>query len=498
MKKISVKNIWALAALLSLGACKKQLDLYPYSSIEISQSFKTVKDATTYNVGLYADFRGTQYGSYMFSQDVQADQLNATLDFGNRNGNPHRWGQSFLSDDGALSGAWAGYYFALRNINLCIENFPKIPTTTPAEATSLNKYIGDAYLARAYYYSELIKRFAKPYEAATASSDLGVPLVLKYDVPAKPTRATVKQVYDQILADIAQAKTLITNSGTVGASSFNKDVVLALESRVRLNMQDWSGAMAIANTLISSGTYPLVTTSASFSAMWKTDATAESIMQCFVSAPNELPNTNNIYLGYTAATGRYTPDFLPTQSIINFFETGDYRKTAYFAVLPVTIQGVAYSTLTLVNKYPGNPSLFTTAATNYAQAPKAFRIAEQYLIYAEAAARLGGANEALGLARLNLLRQARGLTASTATGAAYLQAVKDERTREFAFEGYRLWDLKRWHEGFTRGTPQNLNPINQGPTYNLLTIQPDDLKFVWGLPLNDMTANPNLTQNPGW
>ena len=178
MKKLFIKNMVAFAAILSLGSCEKKLDLYPYNSIELSQSFKTVKDAATWNTGLYADFRGRVYGSYNISQDVQADQLNATLDFGNRNGNPHRWGTSYLADDGALSGSWSGYYFALRNINTCIAGFETIKTTTAADATALNKYKGDAYLARAYYYSELVLRFAKAYDKATAATDLGVPLVL--------------------------------------------------------------------------------------------------------------------------------------------------------------------------------------------------------------------------------------------------------------------------------------------------------------------------------
>jgi len=125
MKKLLIKNMVAFAAILTLGSCEKRLDLYPYNSIELSQSFKTAKDAATWNNGLYSDLRGRVYGSYNISQDVQADQLNATLDFGNRNGNPHRWGTSFLSDDGALSGPWQGYYFGLRNINTCIAGFEK-------------------------------------------------------------------------------------------------------------------------------------------------------------------------------------------------------------------------------------------------------------------------------------------------------------------------------------------------------------------------------------
>ena len=193
MKKIFNKNLIAFASILTLASCEKKLDLYPYNSIELSQSFQTIKDATTWNNGLYADLRGRVYGSYNISQDVQADQLNATLDFGNRNGNPHRWGSSFLADDGALSGAWAGYYGALRNINMTIAGYEKIKTTSAAELATLTTCKGDAFLARAYYYSELILRFAKAYDPASAATDLGVPLVLEYDLEARPARATINR-----------------------------------------------------------------------------------------------------------------------------------------------------------------------------------------------------------------------------------------------------------------------------------------------------------------
>ena len=74
MKKLLIKNMIAFAAILSLGSCDKKLDLYPYDSIELSQSFQTVKDAATWNTGLYADLRGRVYGSYNISQDVQVDR----------------------------------------------------------------------------------------------------------------------------------------------------------------------------------------------------------------------------------------------------------------------------------------------------------------------------------------------------------------------------------------------------------------------------------------
>jgi hypothetical protein len=407
-----------------------------------------------------------------------------------------------LSDDGALSGPWQGYYFGLRNINTCIAGFETIKTTTAADATALNKFKGDAYLARAYYYSELILRFAKPYDRATAATDLGVPLVLEFNINARPARATVQKVYDQILSDIATAKlNLASTAGTAGATRFTIDVVTALEARVRLHMQDWTGAMAAANTIISSNRYPLLTTLTNLNNMWTNDLATEVIFNSAVVKQTEFANTNSIYLGFNGATGKFTPDFIPTVDFVNMFDASDFRRSVYLKQLPVIVQGINYPTMWCVNKFPGNPALFTGAFTNYQHAPKVFRSAEQFLIYAEAAANAGGASEALALSTLNTLRTARGLTAlSGLSGAALMNEIRNERTRELAFEGKRLFDLKRWKLGFTRGTPQNLSIIVTSPEgeFHKKVVTSDNPQFVWAVPTWERTTNPNLVQNTGW
>ncbi len=502
MKKI-INNILLLAGvLIGFSSCEKKLELYPYSSIELSQSFKTINDAQAYDNVIFSGLRGRLYGIYTFSQDVQGDQLNATLDFGNRNGNPHRWGSSFLADDYTIRDTWQGYYFTLKNVNAAIQGYPGITISSPAQQALLDRYTGNAYMTRAYIYFELIIRWAKPYEPATAATDPGVPLVLTYDPVDRPARATVKQVYDQIIADLIKANTLLaTVAGVKGATRYTTHSVKALEARVKLNMQDWAGAKAAADVVINSAVYPLYNTGAGILSLWKDDATQEVIQQAFVSKPNELANTNSIYLGFIPATSKFAPDFIPSQWVVDKYDNADLRKNVYFAQKPCYIQGADYPNIWVVNKYQGNPLLFTAATTNYQQAPKVFRVAELYLISAEAGAREGVASEPAALGRLNALRTARGLTTLVGTtGTTLRDEIRDERFRELAFEGFRLFDLKRWHLGFTRSAPQNLNMIQVGGNYNTLSIPADDQKFVWGIPANDMTANPNLvgSQNPGW
>lgn len=501
MKQIKISLLLGSVGMLFLASCTKRLDKNPYSSIALGQAFQSVKDAQSWNNGLYSNLRGNVYGIYTFSTDVQGDQLNASLDFGNRNGNPHRW-NNWTSDDYTIRDVWAGYYGAMKNLNAAIDGFGAITPASPAEAANLNRYKGDAYLARAFYYHQLVQLYAKPYEPATAATDLGVPLVIKYNVSAQPSRATVKAVYDQIISDITNAKSLLSAvNGAQGSTRFTKDAVSALEARVRLSMQDWTGAKAAADAVIASGTYPLITDQAAYTAYWATDTKTETIFQLQTIAPSELANTNSIYLGYIPSTGRFDPDFIPSQWVVDMYDNADIRKAAYFKQLPLTVQGTAYNNVWLVNKYPGNPALFTGANTNYENAPKVFRVAELYLISAEAGARAGGTAATDALNKLNALRTARGLAPlSGLTGTALMSAIQDERFRELAFEGFRLLDLKRWHMPMQRHDPQSTAYLTPGPDYFNKSVPADDPKFVWAIPANDMTVNPNLRgqQNPGW
>lgn len=497
MKKFKNLTYIIAGGLLSFSAVScGDLDLYPYNQIEQSQSFQTIRDARTHNNGLYAFVRGRSAGIYTYSTDIQADLVNAGLDFGNRNGNPHRW-DGFLSDDYTIRDVWSGYYGALANVNNQLAGFETMELSDADERAELEMFKGDAYFVRAYYHYNLVELFAKAYNAGSASTDPGVPVVLTYDVTAEPSRSSVADTYIQILQDLGQAKSLLGSvTGEQGATRFTHDAVLALEARVKLSMGDYPGAKAAADALIGTNRYPLITDADELKDFWHLDGTQEVIFQPFVVAPAELgPVNGNVYLGYNANTGYYIPDFIPTQTIIDLYDDNDHRKDVYFANFDVFIQGSEYTDLLLMNKYPGNPALFTGATTNYQHAPKLFRIAEAYLISAEAGYHV---DQGQALNRLNELRVARGLSAVNFSGPALLDEIKNERLRELAFEGFRLSDMKRWGIGFNGRTPQDLDPVINGPLYHTLSKSAGDDKFVWGIPLRDDTVNPNITQNPGW
>ncbi len=493
MKKIF--QFFLAAVVFGLAAVSCDVERLPYNVIEQRDAFQSVKDATTMNNGLYVQLRNRVHGIYMFSTDIQADLLNASLDFGNRNGFPHRW-EGFMATDYTIRDVWAGYYSALVNVNNIIENQHLIKGQNAQEEALLQRYLGEAHLLRAYYYHRLASRWGKPYNPGSAETDLGVPLMLEFNITLQPPRSTVAVTYRQILDDIAQAKTLLANTpGQQGASRITLDAVLALETRVHLYMQNWSALIPVAQQLINSGKYPLVTTEAAMRGMWHNDSGAEMIFQMYASRPSELGSSMVPLLGFRPAANDYNPDFIPQQWVVDLFAENDIRRNVYLAELPVHIQGVNYSGIYLINKFPGNPALWV-GNTNYQHKPKIFRIAEVYLNLAEAQYH---SSPGAALATLNTLRVARGLAPLTGlSGDALLNAIKEERTRELLAEGWRLDDLMRWGQGVQRRPPQNPNPVNTGVLYTELSKPAGHYQFIWGIPDRDLTTNPNLVQNPGW
>ncbi|SZD71803.1 SusD family [Candidatus Ornithobacterium hominis] len=499
MKNIS-KYILPIAIGLSLASCTGELEKEPHTQLTENTAFNNLLDAQNWVNGMYSGLRGSIANSNTIPQDIQADQLNATVEFGNRFGNEHSW-INLQTSYGTFSAVWAGHYENIANINKALGGFPNIKTKDDAEKAAIENYKGELLAARAYHYSYLVRRFAKPYNPASAATDLGLPLTLTFDLKALPARSSMKETYEQILKDLQQAREkLPAAAGKPMAIKINQDFIDALEARTKLYMQDWQGAKTAAEKLINSGTYSLTNNFEGLKNLWEKDNSLEIIFQSFVQAPDELALATpfSTYVGFRPDSKKYQPDYLPTQTTIDLFDDKDYRKDIYFKKVKGLFQGVDYENVTIINKFPGNPALFTEANSKHEHAPKAFRLAETYLIAAEASYELN--DESTAKKYLNELRVARGLDATNATGTNLRDEIRNERTRELAFEGFRLDDLKRWKINIERKTPQNLEYLIVNPAENFYQMNRAFNHFmtVWPIPSNDIQINPNLIQNEGW
>lgn len=516
MKKINKIFVILITSIL-FNSCFS-LDQTPYDSLDAT-NVHSKKDADFWVNGMYSLLRDNVHGQSMYLADVQADFLNRTI-IGSPSWNDiHTW-ELFTSSDKGTINIWNNYYLIIQNINSALEGVNKIiESGAETDIAGLNSDKGELLLGRAFCYSYLATHFCNAYNESSADTDLGLPLLYKTTKKDFPARSSLKQTYEFILSDIAQAETLLQNkTGSVGATSFTIDAVKALKARVLLYKNEWQQAYNVAKALVDANTYSLVTTQSELEGVWHNDDAKESITQIFAGIINGkdqevVSATNDIYLDeasdyFNPGTSIYSPQAVPTQDFVNLYNTNDIRKNVYLEQKNVKYLGNTIS-LYLVNKYPNNPDMvlssssssfwfgFGSNAYSYAHKPKLFRIAEMYLIVAEAAYKLGQTTDSQTY--LDKLRKARGLENVTYTDI--WQEIQDERNREFAFEGVRLIDIKRWGLSVVRKTPQNESIITRDPAsyYNELNISSDNYKMVWPLPPSDIILEEGkLKQNKGW
>jgi hypothetical protein len=360
--------------------------------------------------------------------------------------------------------------------------------TDDAEIQYLVYYTGEVYCARALAYSELIKCFCNAYDPATAENELGVVLADTYfgEKPAK--RATLKDSYEFVIADLKKAQELLDeeNDG-YDAPYFTQAAAHAIHARVALYMQDWDAAVEHSTKLIESDNFTLAsarsyaTSSQTYlQYMWTNDASFEDIWRIGYTATSFGGAQGSVFLNFTTDYYYYYPDYVPAQWVLDLYGSGDARYNAYFAQLQT---GYAHQlTWPLLVKYYGNESLMANMIY-HVNMPKPLRLAEQYLIRAEAYCRKG--NFAKASSDLSTLGQARYVNGGSISVNAgnWLQTISDERVRELYMEGFRLHDLKRWGQGFQR-TPQSQTQ-SEGSS---MKIDAGNPLFVWPIPNHEIVS----------
>lgn len=484
MKKILLGTF--CSALVLLSSC--DLDKFPSANISQDTAWQTIADARNFRYGIYSYLQVVSGGLYTYAADYQSDLFNMTVSSGNRGGDLHRW--DFSNSQYDIEDIYQYNYTLINNCNNVINNIDNITVDDEEEQTEANTIKGEAYLMRAMAYHTLAVRFAKDYEPESAATDLGLPLVEAGDPNGKPSRSTLEATYQLIKNDIAQARQYLTTPGEANSEFLTVDVIDAFESRVDLYMHNYTEAESLAQSLISK--YPLVDTAAGLENMWLNDEASEVLFRVRMTV-DDRTNEFLYYLNWSTANKHWAPDFVPSQWVVDLYEDGDIRKHTSFLQDDVQCNDIQAADIYLLNKYPGNPALDLSTEYEYYNMWKPFRVAESYLIVAEAAYRNNDGAAALNA--LNQLRASRNASVLNVSGDALFQAIKEEWIREFVGEGQRLNDLKRWHDGFTRHDPQNMDILAVGMGMETLSVDANNMRFVWEIPANDLNANSNLVPN---
>lgn len=301
MNKYILKTLLCSALVAPLlTSC--EFDQYPETSLPVEGSWEQVSDAANYNTGLLAVLRSVTGGNHRVVSEVQSDLFNARMGTADYN-QTHQWTFTTSQFDGDV--VWSGNYNLVANANNIINNIDNIAVEAGSDdEAALKYYKGVAYFARAYAYTNMVVRYCKDYDPATAANELGLPIIETVDVNKKPSRSSLATTYAFIKEDIRQAKLLLTDGSDVDFTAPNANALEALGARVSLYMHDWDNAIACASDLISK--YPLAQTEDEFADMWLNDNGSEIIYQPLQTI-DERVNGYSAFISYSTALSAYSP-----------------------------------------------------------------------------------------------------------------------------------------------------------------------------------------------
>lgn len=471
------------------------LDKYPEGAIPQENAIHTLEDLDQAAIGLYESLLSPAlYSGYLtLLPDIQCDMVHAINGYTNTYGNIWRW--EILATNSEITAVYAALYQTIARANFLLEYAPRVEASivTDGERLQYEQITGEAYFARALAYSELIKIYCKAYESQEqAAEELGVVLVTKYNSNEPLVRASLEESYQRVIEDLERAAELMDiDESTLGgniynATYFNEYTTYALRARVALYMKDYDAAIEYSSRLIDSGLYYLssattaITSDMShFTYMWAYDDATEIIWKVGFTFNSYGGALGRIFFNYDYSTMK--PDYVPSEWIFGLYDTNDLRFGTYFSTM--TTGHSHHLAWPLLVKYFGNENFFAQQILHTSM-PKPLRLAEQYLIRAEAYAAQGNYQAAGNdIASLRAARYASYGGGVTMNASTAMQIIEEERIKELYMEGFRLMDLKRWHKGFER-RPQSESVTNGSS----LKIEADDPLFVWPIPQHELES----------
>lgn len=460
--------------------------------------------------------RSLSAGSSIYYTEIASDFVDPGLGYGNRGGAWYRWEWTSETE----IGIWPTCYSGIGQANFIIQEADKLDksTLTDEELEQLNDDLALAYFTKAFLGAKLLFYYTPLYttvyggtvpDPEDANDEDGVIIQDEFapsgDISSFKPRSSLVASYKWVFDNLQTAKDMLPVSAAVGSTTPTKDACDALKARLALHMGDNATAATLAASLVNSGKYPLVDDIDAFEDAFVYDSGDECIMQFYAEYSASLPGTYDPgYISYSTSTRLFTPDWLPSNALLAFFlsGTGDDFRLDWFTVQKVTYSGVE-GTVPLLAKFPGNPALQAATATqsSYLHKPKPFRIAEQYLIAAEAYA-LSGA-ETLANQFLQALQSKRdpSYVEASYSGDELVKQIRDERARELVGEGFRFFDLKRYGKGMTRKgcfDPTVTNVAAGNASALTMTVSANDYRWTQPIPQSEIDANPKCRQNKGY
>ncbi|MFD2247043.1 RagB/SusD family nutrient uptake outer membrane protein [Pontibacter ruber] len=454
MKRYSYIIMLALG-LSVLSGCEDTLDVEPTTGVDIEEA---ITDETSLNraaLGTYSALQNSNYYGlrYLIYQDVYADNMQHRGTFTT---DVEVSTRDIRASNLQIANTWASIYVAINRANTVIRAAEQL---ADLDEETRNRYIAEMRFIRALAHFDLLRVFGGVPVVTTPTTTIP-------EVQSLP-RSSEAQVYDAVIADLMFAAENLGPAISNAPYRASSAAAVALLARVSLQRGDNASAEAAADAVITSGGYEILP---NFGDLFVREGNAESIF--------ELNFTTFDANGLGSASDPRTggQKFYLRQAFFDQFKAAGDQGDVRFAQ---------------TTRFEGNRNRllkYEDVAENADNVP-VIRLAEMYLIRAEARARQGtpGAQaDPQVIADINVIRERAGLSPITGalTNAAALDEILLQRRYEFVGEGLRFMDLKRY----------NLTCERLG----FCEEDGEAFRNLWPIPLQQIEVNPNLTQNPGY
>lgn len=441
-------------------SCSKFVDIgAPATQIGVQEAFQSDASATSAITGLYNNqYIGDLTLYYTGLCGSSADDIKYATSDPNYD---QFTNDALLSNNSYNSNnLWAETYSQILQINLAIENLNASTALTPSIK---NQLLGESYTWRAFMYFYLVNMYG----------DVPLELTSNISVNGKMSRTPADSVWKQVITDLQDAVNLLTpDYPTAQRSRINQYTAMALLAKAYLYTKDWKDAEQTATLIINSGIYSL----------------AADPNTVFINSSNEIiwqiatPTGISTFGSNFLAPKGVLPSYIMYNTLYNSFDANDLRKQDW--ATSDTIGGIPYYYVDKYKDFSGTGNEFNVV----------FRLAEQYLIRAEARAQQ---NEIPGaVSDINIIRNRAGLSSlnNNISQDSTLMAVEIEREHELFGEwGNRWFDLKR-----TPSISGNPNLTRADDVLGQLKPTWQHSAILYPIPSDQIIANPNLTQNPGY
>ncbi|AMP98893.1 hypothetical protein AY601_1987 [Pedobacter cryoconitis] len=437
--------------------CKKMIMVEsPKNQLTTDKVFADSVSASAVLLNTYASFENKFEPNYSTYIGLYTDDISYT---GSEINNSEYYNSRLTSANPTNQNTWSFLYSAIYQ---CNDVLSQLQANSSLSKSLVRQLTGEARFLRAFAYFYLVNLYGD------------VPLLVQTDilVTAKAKREAEAIVYDAMIKDLNEAKVELSSSYiSIGKVRANKLTASALLARIYLYQKNWILAEKEADEVIDSKLYtPLEAPESVFKAGSK-----ETILQLW-NQNGYITNSGSI----VAPSSTSIPQYTISQNLYNIFELGDLRKSSWIGIKSIVTGGVGknyYYNLKYKNK---------TASISNPEYLVVMRVAEQFLIRAEARAMLGNTKGAVD--DLNVIRQRSGLSllpTSLSIQECLEAVVKERRVELFTENGHRFFDLKR--SGQLNAVMGSYKSTWQSGTSSLLPI-----------PKNEITYNHNLIQNAGY